>query len=158
MATLVDICLPAVYNSTVQRSTAISMQFKNHCRLITALSIHTVRQSAAYIRSRTSSYAHTMLLPTSVCSLSAPLTATLSSLRLLAPAPLLLYNRNFSTKYEKICTIDSSYVEHSKNCFNFVVSSSHSHLQQPILLPSDCQRVQKRAQTRFISTTNKLFK
>ncbi|XP_011193354.1 uncharacterized protein LOC105219115 isoform X2 [Zeugodacus cucurbitae] len=164
MATLVHNRLPTVYNcqtwSKLIHSTAVSMQIKKHCQLITAISIHTTRQSesAAYIRSRTSSQVHTMLLPTSVNLLSPPLATALSSLRLLAPTPLLLCNRNFSTRNKKICTIDSSYREQSKNCcFNYVVSS-HSHLQQPIQLLSACQRVQKRTQTRFISTTSKFFK
>uniref|UniRef100_A0A034VLK8 Nudix hydrolase 8 n=2 Tax=Bactrocera dorsalis TaxID=27457 RepID=A0A034VLK8_BACDO len=140
------------------RSTAVSMQLKYHCHLITAVGMHTTRQSVAYIRSRTSLNAHTMLLSSSVCLLSAPLTRALSSLSLLAPTPLLLCNRNFSMKNKNICTIDSSYREYSKiRCFKYVVSSL-SHLQQPIQLLSDCQRVQKRTQTRFISTTSKLLK
>ncbi|XP_004524914.1 uncharacterized protein LOC101456566 isoform X1 [Ceratitis capitata] len=144
--------------SILQRTNIFSTQTKRFCQQKLAVSVLNMLQSFTYNRSWTLSSPNTRLLSTVSCFLSPTVTTALSSLRLLTAKPLLLCNRNFFLiKNKKICTVDSSYLVHNQKrycCHN--VLSSHSHLQPNHLL-SDCQRIQTRTQTRYISSASKLF-
>ncbi|XP_053951281.1 uncharacterized protein LOC128858802 [Anastrepha ludens] len=138
---------------TLKRSTALYMQVKRHCHLISGAQ----RQTFAYIRSRILSTTNTVLLPTKACLLS-PRQYSRTCLRLSVATPMLLCNRNFCIVNRKNRTLDSCYREHSHKCFcNYDLFSQYSHLQLVQRL-GDCQRVQTRCiSTDFSNLTKQSF-